>query len=330
MAHEILDVYGINSFPRYFGYPSQILVKNLDDLKRHMQAHYNKDPLYVSHNLHNREFTVYAQMFSDFDAHQTRSIEELRKAQKDCQKFIEYHKDKTDILINFTGGGFHPLLKFKPETIRMSEIASRIRGYQKFIKEYLELETMDLKVAEPGRLFRIPLSPYVYNDNGVHIPTKYFDIPIDIETLFNYDIEDLLYFSREKKYSIQPQTGKRLSITYLDKYELKEDYHETEINPGDINFYDFDRETFIRNQVRTMMNDDEILIKSLLSVHPDHNWRRIACLKLKDEGFSYNSACSFFERLSEIAAWDNRDLSIQRYQIKTIYESNMKMRVGRG
>lgn len=330
MGNEILDTYGINNFPRYFGYPSQILVKTLDDLKRQMQAHAHRDPLYISHNSHNREWTIYAQMFSDFDAHETRSIEELRHAQKDCQKFVEYHMDKTDILVNFTGGGFHPLLKFQPQTVRMADISSRIRGYQKFIKDYLDLKTMDIRVAEPGRLFRIPLSPYVYNDNGIHVPTPYYDIPIDVDTLFNSDIEDLLYLSKTKQYSIEPQNGKRLPLSYLDKYELKEEYHETEILEGDIDFYSFDKSYFLQFQLPDLMNQDDIIIKSLLSVHPDHNWRRLSCLKLKDRGLSYNSACSFFERLSEIAAWDNRDLSIQRYQIRTIYDGEMKMRVGRG
>lgn len=326
MSNEVLDAYGINSFPRYFGYPSQILVKNLNDLKRQMRVHYNRDPLYVSHNVHNKEFTIYSQMFFDFDAHENRSVEEMQKALKDCRKFVEEHK-KTDLTLTFTGGGFHALLKFQPKTVKMAEISSRIRGYAKYVMDNLGLKTMDLRVAEPGRLFRIPLSPYVYNEGGIHIPTEYFDIPIDFDMLFNYDVEDFLYFSKEKKYAIQEQTGKRLPISFLEPYEMKEEYYDVEIKAGDIDFYTFDLDYF-KSQINNIFNDIK-LINSLLSTHPSHTSNLIACLKLKDAGFSYNSACSFFERLSEIAKWDNRDLSIQRYQIKTIYESNYRMRVRR-
>ena len=325
---NIYDVYRINNFPRYFGYPSQIVVRDIDELKRQMLIHQNKDPLYVSHNSHNREHVIYAQMFFDFDAH-SRSVEDMEKAQKDCQKFVDYHRNKTDILINFTGGGFHVLLKFRPETVSMRDISPKIRGYQRYVRDNLDLQTIDLKVAEPGRLFRIPLSPYVYNDMGVNVTTRRFDIPIDENILFNFDISDILYLSEKREYYINEQMGRSFDISYLDPYNLREEFVETEILNEDIDFYMFSEEYF-RNQFTTLMNRDELLIKSLLSVHPKHTQRLIACLKLKDSGLSLNSSISFFARLSEMANWDNRDLSIQKYQIETIYEGDYKMRKGRG
>lgn len=325
---NIYDVYRINNFPRYFGYPSQVTVKDMDELKRHMLIHQNKDPLYVSHNSHNREYVVYAQMFFDFDAH-SRSVEDMKNAQKDCQKFVDYHRDKTDILINFTGGGFHVLLKFNPRTVSIRDISPKIRGYQKHIKDSLNLQTIDLKVAEPGRLFRIPLSPYVYNDKGINVTTSRFDIPIDENILFNFDIDDIMYISEKREYYINEQKGKSLDISYLDPYNLREEFQETDILNEDIDFYMFSEEYFM-NQLTTLMNRDGPLIKSLLSIHPKHTERLISCLKLKDSGLSLNSSVSFFARLSEMAKWDNRDLSIQKYQIETIYEGDYKMRKGRG
>ena len=323
---NIYDIYGLNHFPRYFGYPSQILIKDLDDLKRHMFVHAGRDPLYISHNSHNKEYVVYSQMFFDFDAH-SRSEEDILKAQKDCQKFVDYHRDKVDVLINFTGGGFHVLIKFEPKIMLIKDIAPKIRGYQKHIKDELKLESMDLKVAEPGRLFRIPLSPYVYNHNGINVSTNRYDIPINEDILFNYNINELIYLSEHKDYTINDQNGLKLKIDYLEPYSMKdEEYNEITAEKTDVNFYDFTEEYF-RYQVKTILND-EYLINAMFSTHPHHMQNFIACLKVKNYGLSLNSAVSFFSRLSEIAKWDNRDLSIQKYQIETIYEGDYKMAKG--
>lgn len=322
---NMYDIYSINNYPRYFGYPSQVLVKNFDELKRHILIHYKRDPLYVSHNSHNKEYTVYCQMFFDFDAHD-RSNESMKKAQIEAQKFYDYHRDKTDILINFTGGGFHLLLKFKPVTIKMDTIKPMIKGYQKHIKDTLHLENMDLKVAEPGRLFRIPLSPYVYNNIGVNVVTDRYDIPINEDILFNYDIEDILYLSSKKEYSINSQNNKRMSIDDIKNYYVKDEYEDNSyILDDDIDFSLFS-DNYFKNQVYELMNKDDKIVKDLWSHHPHHNTNLIACLKLKNAGVSLNSAISFFARLSGMAEWDNRDLSIQRYQIESIYQSDYKLR----
>ena len=323
--YEIYDIYSINNFPRYFGYPSQILVKNIDELKKNILIHYKRDPLYVSHNAHNKEYVVYTNMFFDFDAHDRTDLN-MEEAQREAQKFYEYHKDKTDILINFTGGGFHLILKFKPLTIKMETIKPMIRGYQKHIKEILDLKTIDLKVAEPGRLFRIPLSPYVYNNVGVNVVTDRYDIPINEDILFNYDIDDILYLSSKKEYTINGQNNKRMSIEDIKNYYVKDEYEDNNyILEDDIDFTLFSDEYF-RHQVYELMNKDDKLVKDLFSKHPHHNTNLISCLKLKNDGLTTNSAISFFARLSEMAQWDNRDLSIQRYQIESIYESEYKLR----
>lgn len=324
---QMYDIYGINSFPRYFGCPTQVVVKSFIDFKRQVIMYQNKYPIYVSHNVHNKDYTIYSQMFFDFDSHDKRTIEGLEEAKKDCETFVKYQKDN-DLLINFTGGGFHVLLKFQPKIVKMNEISGKIKGYQKYIKDNLKLKTMDLKVAEPGRLFRIPLSSYVYKNNGFNITTDYYDIPIDSDTLFDLDVQDLQYLSKKIKYKINPQNQNRLLISYLDKYEIKEEYRDINTIDGDIDFYTFLEDYFINVQVNDLMNNDIILIKSLTSKHPSHNTNLIACIKLKDQGLSYNSTCSFFERLSEIACWDNRDISIQRYQIRTIYDNNYRMKDG--
>ena len=325
---RIYDLYGISDMPKYFGYPNQIFVKDFDELTKLMTIHKNIDPLYISHNTHNKEYVLYSQMFFDFDAH-SRIEDDMEKARLDCSKFVEYHKEKTDLLINFTGGGFHVLLKFKPVTVRMNEISPKIKGYEKHIMETLNLKTMDLKVAEPGRLFRIPLSPYVYHNNGTNVTTDRYDIPITSDMLKEYNIDDLIYFSKKKEYSVNPFIGKRFSIDYIKLFETKETYRETEILDEDIDFYSFP-EDYFRKQIGEIMNNDVLLINSLMSKHPNHNTRFIACLKMRDIGFSLNSTCSFFARLSELSEWDNRNISVQKYQIQTIYDNKYKMRSGRG
>ena len=322
---KVYDIYSINNFPRYFGYPSQILVKNMDELKKNILIHYKRDPLYVSHNAHNKEYVVYTNMFFDFDAH-SRSISDIKTAQEEAVTFYNYFKDKTDLLINFTGGGFHFLLKFKPITIKMDTIKSMIHNFQKDIIKKLDLKTMDIKVAEPGRLFRIPLSPYVYSNNGMNFVTDRYDIPINGDILLNYDPDDLMYFSRKMEYTVEEQTGKRMTIDDIKPYYTKEEYEDINKIDADINFYAFSEEYF-KHQIFELI-DDIRLYNELMTVHPKHNTNLIACLKLKNAGLSVNSAITFFARLSEIAKWDNRDLSIQKYQIESIYESDYRLKRG--
>ena len=85
------------------------------------------------------------------------------------------------------------------------------------------------------------------------------------------------------------------------------------------------REIF-RNKTNlgTDNGSDEELIQNLLGTHPNHTHRFLACVKFKESVFSpsIESALSFFDRLSAMAKWDNRNLDIQNAQIRNIYNGN--------
>lgn len=59
---------------------------------------------------------------------------------------------------------------------------------------------------------------------------------------------------------------------------------------------------------------------------PAHSFRFIACVKLKHY-IPVDDAIQFFDRLSEIAGWTNRNLVKQYEQIHEIYEHNYSMEV---
>lgn len=325
---EILNDYGFLNFPRFFGTPSQIEVKTLDRLIHHLNMNDGKYPLYISHNSHNGIHVNYAQMFFDLDGKHMenglkRSLEDTRQL---VEEFYDYDKN-----ISFSGQGFHVLLKFSPKFVRMDEIRGRIREFQERLKNKLNLETLDIKVAEPRRLVRIPLSQYIWNDGNQYRKENRYCIPISEDILFSEAESDILKRSERMEYELNPRKLKKMNIDNLPMSRDEKYIVEYAESPLDINFYEVSEQRFreIVYELLYRSGGDEKLIHNLFSIHPTHQERFIACLKLKNSGLSLNSIISFFDRLSFLGKWDNRNLEIQKNQITQIMSKDYNLRVGR-
>lgn len=330
---EIFDRYGLLNLPRTFGFPSQIPLRSVSQLETLIKENEGKFPLYISVNSHDSKWVNLGQIYFDLDGHGEYTIDD---ALKDQRKLAEYFdSQKVDFLMDFTGRGFRLLLKVKPQIMEIKEAKEIMKGYTKHIKESLNIKTLDLKVAEPMRIMRVPLTTYVYQDKErKYIKTKRHVLPIDMDMLFNSDTQELLHYSEVLKFKVMDLKYRRIDISEISEYRERVNYETRkydecmEIDFLKISDYEFLKimEEIFRNisNVGTDLGPDNDLIQRLLTKHPQHTDRFIACVKLKESVLrpDYRSAISFFDRLSSLAKWDNRNLDVQAKQIMSIYRGN--------
>lgn len=339
---EVYDRYGLLNLPRKFGFPLQIPIQSISHLITLIDKNDGKYPLYISANSNNGKFVNLGQIYFDLDGHGFYTLEDALKEERKLAEYFE--EQKVDFLMDMTGRGFRLLLKVTPDILSVSDASRLLKGYTKHIRDSLDLKTLDLKVAEPLRIMRPPLTTYIYQDNKTKefIKTKKHVLPLDMETLFNSDIEELTYLSEHMDFRVMNVRYRRMEISEIMEYADSQCSYTTRSGMNaDIDFYSMSDDEFkeimkeiFRNttNIGTDNGPDEELIKNLLTTHPNHNQRFIACVKLKESVFSpsIESALNFFDRLSAMAKWDNRNLDIQNAQIRSIYNGNYGIKIGGG
>ena len=114
-------------------------------------------------------------------------------------------------------------------------------------------------------------------------------------------------------------------VRWRDIPEVKAEYLSSATHDADIDFTAMDDEVFT-NYLRLIL-DDEDLIARITKTHTKHNDNLITAIKVKEFGLTMESTVSFFAKLSLVAKWDNRNLSVQRQQIAQIYHADYKVRI---
>jgi hypothetical protein len=330
---EIYDRYGLLNLPRKFGFPVQISIRSLSHLVSLIDQNDGKYPLYISVNSNNGKFVNFGQMYFDLDGHGFYTMEDALKDERKLAEFFE--EQKVDFLADMTGRGFRVLLKVTPDIMPVTEASQIMKGYTKHIRDSLSLKTIDVKVAEPLRIMRPPLTTYIYQDGKTkeYILTKRHVLPLDMETLFNSDLAELTYLSEHMQFRVMPVRYRRMELSEIAEYRETANYTSHSGSNMDIDFYALTDEEFMgmmkeifrnRTNMGTDNGPDDEMIKNLLTKHPNHSQRFIACVKFKESVFapSIESALSFFDRLSAMAKWDNRNLDIQNAQIRSIYNGH--------
>jgi hypothetical protein len=330
---EIYDRYGLLNLPRKFGFPVQISINSLHHLISLIEQNDGKYPLYISANSNNGKFVNFGQVYFDLDGHGFYTMDD---ALKDERKLAEHFEEqKVDFLADMTGRGFRILLKVTPDIMPVEEASQIMKGYTKHIRDSLNLKTLDLKVAEPLRIMRPPLTTYIYQDGSTKefIRTKRHVLPLDMETLFNSDLTELTYLSEHMQFRVMQVRYRRMELSDISEYKESINYTSHSGTDTDIDFYGLSDEEVMSMMKEIFRNNtnmgtdggpDDELIRKLLTTHPNHSQRFIACVKFKESVFSpsIESALSFFDRLSAMAKWDNRNLDIQNAQIRSIYNGH--------
>ena len=221
---EVYDRYGLLQLPRTWGFPIQISIKSVKQIETLITKNDGKVPIFMSANAHDDNYVLFSQLYSDFDGHGKYTMEE---ALRDERKIAEYFEsEKVDFLADRTGRGFRTLLKVDPVIRRIKDVDGIIKGYSRHLKDSLGLKTMDMKVAEPKRILRPPLTTYVYYDRETkqNIVTNLHVLPMNLDTLFNSDLNELTYLSETLQFDVMPVSQKRMNLSEMAEYERKIEY----------------------------------------------------------------------------------------------------------
>lgn len=214
---KVLQDYGLNSYPRYFGNPQQIRVRDYQHLQYLIAKYESKAPLYISHNMHNFDQVLYTHMFFDFDG---KGMENgMERAQEEAKRLYDHFYDY-DKRITFSGQGFHLLVKFEPVYASIYQIDPRIKAYQKSLARELNLTTLDLKCAQSTRLMRIPLTRYVWKSGNTYRTEKRYAIPITREIL-DEPIAIIMRRSETLEYETEKYQIKRIKWTDIPDVKVR-------------------------------------------------------------------------------------------------------------
>ena len=269
--------------------------------------------------MHDFDQVLYTHMFFDFDG---KGLENgLERSQEEVTRLYDHFYDY-DKRITFSGQGFHLIVKFEPVYTSAHNIDPKIKAYQKGLAKELNLTTLDLKCAQSTRLMRIPLTRYVWKSGNTYRTEKRYAIPITREIL-DEPISIIMRRSETLEYEVERYRIKR--VKWKDIPEVKTEYLSSAAHDADIDFTAMDDEVFT-NYLRLILDDEE-LIARITKTHTKHNDNLITAIKVKEFGLTMESTVSFFAKLSLVAKWDNRNLSVQRQQIAQIYHADYKVRI---
>lgn len=281
--------------------------------------HFNgATPIFISHNSYSNDLILYEQMVWDVDTDRKDST--LEMAYEDLKK-LSNEFENNEILLTFSGSGFHFYLEFEPTFLPLSEkLNLKIKNFQREIIDKLDLKTVNLSCAESKRLIRIPTTKYVHIENGENIIENRYSVPINRKILENYSIENILDLSKfpNPTYYEPNLNKKKMSIKKLLDIKINENQLNYKQNFDSIVLdWSHLNERELKYYLSYIL--DNKIINDLWQIHPNHMVNFLGCLKLKEYGLSLTSALQIFDRISYFANWDNRNLNIQYYQISSIY-----------
>ncbi len=248
----------------------------------------------------------------------------LEMAYKDLCAMADYYHNN-EILLTFSGSGFHFYTEFEPTFIPLSEkLNQQMKAFQRLVVEELGLKTVNVSIAESKRLIRIPTTNYVYmNSDGSMVQTDRYAIPINRRILESYSVKDILNLAKTPNPTFyEPNLGhkKKIAINELLELKVDENYLHTDYFEQETLDWSFLTEEQIKHYLGYIM--DEKMLIDLWHTHPSHMTRFMACIKIKEYGLSSSSAIQIFDRISYYAKWDNRNVAKQYHQITGIYARN--------
>ena len=319
---ELMQSYLFNIFPRYVGTPNQFMVNNWDEFRNFVSENNGKFPLYISHNPRNKEIVKYTQMFFDVDTDKEGTT--MSDAQQDIIKLYEYFEDYNKNIV-MSGSGFHFYLRFQPKVmIISSEFNAKIKKFQDDLIKKLDLRTVNsYKCARSTHIAGIPGTIYMSSHHNV-VGTRW-RIPLNGTAIYK-SVTEIMDLSKERNLTYIEDNTKKLLLPISEIESKNIEIVKINVNTPSttgVNWLSMLEEEFL---AMAKVFFDKDLYKTLMTPKPAHSFRFIACVKLKHY-IPVDDAIQFFDRLSEIAGWTNRNLVKQYEQIHEIYEHNYSMEV---
>ncbi|MGC8654361.1 MAG: hypothetical protein ACP5US_10270 [Candidatus Kryptoniota bacterium] len=312
----IYSLYSFDLFPRRVGNPLQSVVNNMDEFEFYARANWGKRPIYTASNYYDDGVILFRNMVWDVDTDKGNSLEE---AYRDLKALAEYFKHY-NFLMTFSGQGFHFYNVFTPELLPIDwKLKYNMQRFQKDIVQKLGLTTVNTAVAEPKRMIRVPLTPYVYREGDRYIRLNRYAIPLSRESL-DYSLNEILQFSEMSVAFTPVLSAKNMPIDPMIKEpDVEKQQQGAPAGRICVPFLKLDERQW--KKWLDIILDDK-LRKILLSTHSDHITNllalsRVASFRVHGVGLDEESAVEFFNRVSQ--KWDNRDPVLQRKYVHYFY-----------
>jgi len=333
--YKLWDAYGFMDFPRMVGDPIQTPVYNREEFARWFKANTGRAICFTSHNSYpelDQRFhppsvksVRVGNLFTDFD-----DKEKPENAQLDTIKLIEFcQKEGLPFINSFSGSkGFHHFIRLKPSVhLYDEELKAKTRAVHNWLKDKLELRTMDGMCKEPRRLCRVPMSRYAREEkHKQYLIGDTFCCPVKAEEVVDNSIYEIIENARAPTLFIPNLPEAKLDLDDLiEKFgiDILEYAADKELIEG---------ERIVSTREYSSVPDDDFheLIKALIprmcvhndlfSRNPTHPTRRMTVIQLKEIGYSFGQVVELFEKMSETFRWVDRMFRSRRiYQIKHIY-----------
>ena len=337
---QLMVDYGFVRFPRAIGKPDQHIIHDFESFIFFFKYNYGKRPLFTSTNSYwdfneigNPTNVYYEKLFFDLDIDTGYSTED---AHKETIKMADFCKqNKIPFAQSFSGLGFHFFMFFKPKMYTLDENLSRtVKGVANYMKEELKLKTANMVCAEPKRLVRIPLSKYVTKkqdgSKGEWFATDRNCIPLTYNQVSSMTTDEIRNLSANFKTLEESYrtTGNKINLKDFVK-EYSVDINKRvimtdragKVIDGNFEYQEFQNDDIYK--ITQLLIPFPCINKHIFDKNPPHFIRFSACAFLSHNGIlSREESHSFFDKISMVAEWNDRQHSMtRRYQIDNIYNN---------
>jgi hypothetical protein len=342
---DLLDAYLFTKFPRRFGIPpvNAFMVQSYEQLYGEIVANNGKRAVYTSHNAIylNQEsdgeikipYVDYVQMFWDIDDDNKdpvtgEPLTTLDDALEDMKKLSHYFEDYNKML-SWSGNGFQFDLRIEPMILKQDAfLTSAIKNFQRHVAKKIGLKCVNLVCAEPVHLQRIPGCRNVKYDKQLKtfINHKNYSIPLSVDVLDN-DLDVIKSMSMNRDLShIEDNVDKRL-YPIEDILEMGETFKDI-ASTADMSAIDWSKvsEETIKRFMLIIL--PPMIYNSLFGVSPKHQHKFISTVYMKQCGIPVQSAMVLFDRIAQIANWDDiGDVNIRHQNIRQIYGASYSVQI---
>lgn len=329
--------FGLLDFPRMMGNPIQVPVYTAKQFLGWFKANCGRAICFTSHNSYPKLNDKYRppkveaisvnNIFVDLD-----DDKKIENAQNDAIKLIDFcEKENLTFCDQFSGRkGFHHFIRLKPETYLYNDaLKIRTRAVQNWLKEELNLRTIDERCKDATRLCRIPFSKHASQIKGTKCEvSKTFCYPLKSDEIRDKSVTEIVKNAEKPHPFIYTNLEPTLTLReFIEHFSIDLEKYSTNIKmvEGKINK--------LAEYEKVPADDFHLLIKNIIPrkcIHndlfkpnPTHTARRLAVIQLKDIGYDFTQIIQLFEKMTEEFKWvDRMNQSKRIYQIKHIFFHN--------
>lgn len=321
---RVLCEYDMMRFPRVVGNPDQVIVGNADSFFDYVMANNGQNMCFTSHNAYSDfDFArptelIMSNLFSDLDTDMGATEEEV---DVDLQRATEFCLDnKIPFTVKMSGwNGYHWKPHVKPTIEKIDRhLSTKIKSVHRWFRDNIPLKSINMQCAEPKRMERIPFTRYVGTVDGLKIIRDTYCLPIPYEMVScGLRLKELRELSKTPFVVNEPYRyeGDYMTLDKLiERFNIPiEEYERIKVGV-DIPASEYlEVEGELAEFVKKFM-PRKCIHNAILGRNPPHYARFAFCSQLRFLGFGLQEATNFFDSLSKVMDWNDRQNMTERHK----------------